>query len=302
MPAACRTCACMARRAVVAVFCVAGLSSLAQADSIRGDCRYNGETVRFSDGVVYREADHFDERRSDVVVGLATFAIDKNAMAATKQKSHEIVHQQHMSHGGRLLKLRFAGGKVTGLTYSGGDENFSIATRRFGTLQIRADDANHVDVGYVLDGDTDELRCKLDFDLAYATTTAVMSAGGGVEKSAAEGKALPPGGGEPGKIFQANLSAMRSGDFDAMLATVTQAQAAKMRAQKNDPDFAAMLAMMKAFAPTSANVTGGRDFGDRAELVIDAVDQSGAKATGTSTLRREGGQWKVDRTSMKSGR
>lgn len=154
----------------------------------------------------------------------------------------------------------------------------------------------------MLDGDTDELRCKLDFDLAYATTTVVMSAGGGVEKSAAEGKALPPGGGEPGKIFQANLFAMRSGDFDAMLATVTQAQAAKMRAQKNDPDFAAMLAMMKAFAPTSANVTGGRDFGDRAELVIDAVDQSGAKATGTSTLRREGGQWKVDRTSMKSGR
>lgn len=190
MPAVSRTCACMARRiavAIVAVACVSGLSSLARADSIRGDCRYDGETVRFSDGVVYREAHYFDERRSDVVVGLATFAIDKSALAAAKQKSDEIVHQRSMSGGGRLLKLHFFGGKVTALTYSGGDENFSIATRRVGTLQIRADDANHVGAGFVLDGGPDELRCTLDFDLAYATTAAVSSAGGDVEKSAPEG-------------------------------------------------------------------------------------------------------------------
>lgn len=188
MPAVPRICACMARRtvlAIVAVVCVSGLSSLAQADSIRGDCRYDGETVRFSGGVVYREA-HFDERRSDVVVGLATFTIDKSALAATTQKSDEIVHQQYMSRGGRLLKLHFFGGKVTALTYSGGDENFSIVTRSFGTLQIRADDANHVDAGFVLDGGPDELRCTLDFDLTYATT-AVRSAGGDVEMSPPEG-------------------------------------------------------------------------------------------------------------------
>lgn len=292
--------ACTVRRAVALVVCVLGLTSSAGADDIRGDCRYGGELVRFSDGVVYREANSFDESRDVFVVALTTFVIDKNVLAATKQKSDEIIHQQFASRGGYLLKLHLAGGRVAALSFSGGGEDFSIAARSFGKLQMRADDATHVDAGYALDSDPDGLHCRLDFDLAYATRVAV-STRGGAAKPAPKGKALPPGGGEPGKVFQANLAAMRSGDVDAMLATVTQAQAAKMRAQKNDPDFAAMLAMMKALAPKSANVTAGQDFGDSAELVIDAIDSSGAKATGTSTLRKEGGQWKVDRTSMKSG-
>lgn len=114
-------------------------------------------------------------------------------------------------------------------------------------------------------------------------------------------KPLPPGGGDAGKVFQANLSAMRAGDVDAMLATVAKAQADKMRVQRKDPQFGAMLEMMKAFAPRTATVTGGRDFGDRAELDIDAIDQSGAKSSGVSRLVKEGGQWKVEKTSMKSG-
>lgn len=114
-------------------------------------------------------------------------------------------------------------------------------------------------------------------------------------------KPLPPGGGDAGKVFQANLVAMRAGDVDAMLATVAKAQADKMRAQRKDPQFGAMLEMMKAFAPRSATVTGGRDFGDRVELDIDAVDQSGAKSSGVSRLVKEEGQWKVEKTSMKSG-
>jgi hypothetical protein len=73
-----------------------------------------------------------------------------------------------------------------------------------------------------------------------------------------------------------------------------------MRAQQKDPQFGAMLVMMKSFAPKSATVTGGQDFGDTAELVIEAVDQSGGASKGTSKLRKEGGAWKVEKTSMKS--
>ena len=198
------------------------------------------------------------------------------------------------------MKLHLAGGRVAALSFSGGGEDFSIAARSFGKLQMRADDATHVDAGYALDSDPDGLHCRLDFDLAYATRVAV-STRGGAAKPAPKGKALPPGGGEPGKVFQANLAAMQKGDVDAMLATVAKAQADKMRAQRKDPKFGGMVEMMKAFAPRSATVTGGRDFGDRAELDIDAVDQSGAKSTGVSRLVKEDGQWKVEKTSMKSG-
>jgi len=293
------------RRAVAVAVVLLALAPLAQADSIRGDCRYKGESIRFSDGVVFQEPGYFDKSRSDVVVTLATFAIDKTALAAAQDKSDAVSDQRFAADEGRTLMLRLAGGKVSALGYSGGGMSFSTSGSNVGKLQTRANDASHVDAGFTLDGDPDELQCALDFDLAYATkvaaTAAGAAAGGGATGPAAKGKPLPPGGGDAGKVFQANLAAMRKGDFDAMLATVTQAQAEKMRAQKNAPDFAAMLEMMKAFAPKSANVTGGQDFGDRAELVIEALDQSGDKASGTSTLRKEGGQWKVDKTSMKSG-
>jgi hypothetical protein len=116
----------------------------------------------------------------------------------------------------------------------------------------------------------------------------------------AGGKPIPAGGGEPGKVFQANLAAMQKGDIDGMLATVTKAQAAKFREQQKDPNFAAMLGMMQAFAPKSVTVTGGQDFGDHAELNLVGVEQSGGKSTGTAKMVKEDGQWKVEKTSMKS--
>lgn len=116
----------------------------------------------------------------------------------------------------------------------------------------------------------------------------------------AGGKPIPAGGGEAGKVFQANVAAMQKGDIDAMLATVSKAQAAKFREQQKDPQFAVMLGMMKAFAPKSVTVTGGQDFGDRAELTLVGVEQSGGKSTGTAKMVKEDGQWKVEKTSMSS--
>ena len=141
----------------------------------------------------------------------------------------------------------------------------------------------------------------LVFGAGMAQARADGPSGDAAAASTGASKPLPPGGGDAGQVFQANLAAMRAGDVDAMLATVVKAQADKMRAQRKDPQFGAMLEMMKAFAPRSATVTGGRDFGDRAELDIDAVDQSGAKSSGLSRLVKEDGQWKVEKTSMKSG-
>ena len=86
---------------------------------------------------------------------------------------------------------------------------------------------------------------------------------------------LPAGGGEPGKGFQANLAAMQKGDVNAMLATVVKEQADKMRAQQKDPEFGSMVELMKAFAPKSAKVTGGQDFGDIFEQIFGARGPGG---------------------------
>ena len=134
--------------------------------------------------------------------------------------------------------------------------------------------------------------------LSAAGTGAVLAA----ETTAPAGKALPAGGGEPGKVFMANHAAMKAGDVDGMLATVVADQAAQMReAQKNPEEFNGMIDMMKAFAPAEITVTGGQDFGDRAELTLVGKHDDGSPTSGVARMAKEGGAWKVEKVSMKSG-
>ena len=134
--------------------------------------------------------------------------------------------------------------------------------------------------------------------LSAAGTGAVLAA----ETAAPAGKALPAGGGEPGKVFMANHAAMKAGDVDGMLATVGADQAAQMReSQQNPEEFKGMIEMMKAFAPAEIAVTGGQDFGDRAELTLTGKHDDGSPTTGVARMAKEGGAWKVEKVSMKSG-
>jgi hypothetical protein len=296
------------RRIALLSLLLAGSTGLAQAETVSGDCRYKDETSTVVDGVVFKLPNVFDAKQTDVVVALSTVKLDKAALAKISDgeaKESALRDQRMESRDSRLIKLTIEGDTVTALNFNGGGTSYSTSGTGIGELKARTNDAKQIDASFRLDGDDDDLRCQLSFTLAYGSTA---SAGGAAAATAATataaapaGKALPAGGGEPGKVFQANLAAMQKGDIDAMLATVSKAQADKMRAQKNDPKFPAMLQMMKSFAPKSAIVTGGQDFGDRAELAIEAVDQSGAKSSGTSKLVKEDGKWKVEKTSMKSG-
>ncbi|MBL8300113.1 MAG: hypothetical protein JNN30_17380 [Rhodanobacteraceae bacterium] len=284
---------------VVAALCCA---DSALADTVRGSCSYRGVTYTFIDAAVVKEPNTFDAARIETVVVLTTYPIDKNALAGAAEKTDLIAEQGYMIDESRRLELRLSGGKAVTVNFNGAGSSVSQSGGDIGKLTTQVNDAKRMAGSFVLEGD-DDVRCDVGFDLAYAATTAATAAASaaGSKEAAPKGKALPAGGGEAGKVFQANLAAMQKGDLDAMLATVTKKQADEIRAQRKDPQFGAMLEMMKAFAPKSAAVTGGQDFGDSAELTLDAVDQSGGKSTGTATMRKEGGAWKVEKTRMKSG-
>ncbi len=290
--------------AAAAVMAAAGA---ARADSVRGGCSYDGAKFTFADGVVFKDANPFDDKKLDTMVVLATFPIDRAALAGEENKTYAIADQGSSVADSRRLELRISEGKVATVNYRSSGMSVSTSGGDIGKLTARTNDAKRIAADFALeDDDKEDLQCDLGFDLAYgATAPATASAGGAGAKSAAaaapaaKGKALPAGGGEPGKVFQANLAAMQKGDVNAMLATVVKAQADKMRAQQKDPQFGAMVEMMKSFAPKTATVTGGQDFGETAELTIEAVDQSGGTSSGISKLRKEGGAWKVEKTSMK---
>lgn len=277
----------------------------ATADSVSGSCRYKGKELAARDGVVFRQANSFDETRQDTVVAIASIALDKAAIAKAQDKERAVRDQIYEADAAAQVALTLEGSEVTALQYQSSGTSLSRGGNGIGTLSAKASDAKHVDARFVLDGDgQDDLACDLSFNLSHGTLTAASAGARDAapgKSAAAGGKPLPAGGGEPGKVFQANLAAMQKGDVKAMLATVSKAQAEQMRAQQKDPQFGAMLEMMKTFAPRSATVSGGTEFADRAELSIDAVDQSGGKSRGTSVLFKEDGQWKVQKTSMKSG-
>ena len=295
---------------LVAVAVAAAAAGTARADTVRGGCSYDGVRFTFTDGVVFKEANPFDDTKLDTMVMLTTFTIDKASLARSQgSKSYAIAEQSPDSGDAQRISLRIADGKVATVNYQSSGTSVSVSGGDIGTFTAKADDATRAAGDFVLeDDDKDDLQCNVGFDLAYATRTAATAIGGATAgpaqmagTPAAKGRQLPAGGGEPGKVFKANLKAMQKGDVNAMLATVTREQADQMRAQQKDPQFGAMLEMMKSFAPKSATVTGGLDFGDTAELTIDAVDPSGGKSRGTSKLRKEDGVWKVEKTSMKSG-
>ena len=95
---------------------------------------------------------------------------------------------------------------------------------------------------------------------------------------------------------------IEAGDVDGMLATVVAAQAAQMReARKSPEEFNGMIDMMKAFAPAEITVTGGQDFGDRAELTLAGKHDDGSPTKGVARMAKEGGAWKVEKVNMSSG-
>lgn len=289
------------RRALAAALLLA-LAGTAAADSVGGTCTSRGKDVAFSDGVVYREPNTFDESQQDVVVVLANIALDKAAIAAADEKDDAVRDQVWEADDGAKIELHIdAEGKVWAMHYNAGGTSFSQSGTGVGELTLQTNDDKRVAAQFALDGNgQDEMRCALSFDLTYGNVAAAGKAAVTTAPAAPTGKPLPAGGGEPGEAFLANLEAMKKGDVDAMLATASKQQADEIRAERNNPEFGAMLEMMKAFAPKTVTVTGGQDFGDRAELTLVGTDESGDPMTGTVKLVKEDGAWKVEKTSMKS--
>ena len=248
------------------------LLPLLAAASGSGTCRYHDKTLVVADAVLYRAADPFDAEQQETKIALASVKLDAARIAAARDPEDALREQVWAAENGGQVQLTLGEGGVTALyAYLPPGSNISRSGSAFGEVEFSRNDDAGIAGRFRLAADgADELSCDLHFDVRYAAP--VAQAG-----SAAAGKALPAGGGEAGKVLQANLAAMRRGDVDGMLA------------------------MMRALAPASASVTGGRDYGDRAELDLVGVDADGGKTRGTARMVKEDGRWKVEKTSMSSG-
>src|SRR5205823_13176493 len=110
-----------------------------------------------------------------------------------------------------------------------------------------------------------------------------------------KGTPLPAGGGDPAKAYLAFDKAVAAGDMAAVKRGVSAEQAKEMGSE----DFKKMFPLMQALRAKNVKITGGTIDGDTATLLATGKDESGA-STGTITMVREGGAWKVKGEEWKS--
>jgi hypothetical protein len=109
-----------------------------------------------------------------------------------------------------------------------------------------------------------------------------------------KGTKLPADGGEPAKAWQAYRKAIQSGD----VAAIRKSVAKDLVKDTEDPDFKKMLGVIQAMQPKKVKINGGSVDGDKATLLVTSLDEK--NTTGTVTMVRENGQWKLSKEDWKT--
>ncbi len=284
-------------RIAAAASLVCALSQSATAGEVKGNCRYEGKESLLVDGVFYRAPNAFDKAKMERTLIFTTVALDKVAIGRATDIEDAVREQVWAGEGeGRIQLSIDAEGSVWAMNYASSGTSLSQSGTGVGELKLTADGADTIAGTFSVGEKEDELNCSITFDLGSGEANAAVAAAPPLPK----GKPIPAGGGELGKVYLQSYEAMKKGDIDALIATAVEEIRGQMEASRKDPEFPKMMALMQAFAPASLSVTGGQDFGDSAELVLEGEDENGGKVAGTAQMKKEGGVWKVGKTSMKS--
>jgi hypothetical protein len=134
---------------------------------------------------------------------------------------------------------------------------------------------------------------SIDFDLPISAAPAPKAAN--AKPDVPPGKALPADGGDPRKAYDAYRKILAAGDMKGLRDTVSSDRAKSM----DDPDFKKMFPLIQSMEPKNVKYVNGSMDGDKATLNVTAKDGN-ESSTGTVTMVKQGGKWKVDNESWKS--
>ena len=109
-----------------------------------------------------------------------------------------------------------------------------------------------------------------------------------------KGTPLPADGGDVAKAYNAYRKAISAGDMAGIRKSIT----GEMVKRTEDPDFKKMLPVIQAMQAKKIKINGGTVDGDTATLLVTSLDE--ANTTGTVTMHRESGQWKLVNEDWKS--
>lgn len=217
-----------------------------------------------------------DSAGTHVVVSDKPF--DRSAIASDRaMDSSDVISHQMDPLDAQTYEVRLdAEGAVDGTSLSmPGGSSFSFSSDMADGLKLSKNDANHVTGSFAYD------IADVRFDVPVVT--------GELPRP---GKPLPKDGGEPGKVFNAQIAAIAKGDFDALIKLSPPEHRDSIAASaKKDGGKMEMMAA-QAFTPSKATITSGSIDGDKAWLDFDGV-QGGEAMKGLAIVERKDGAWYV---------
>jgi hypothetical protein len=264
--------------------------SVAAEASVDGSLTANGKTFPLKFAVAHPKKNPFDKKKTDTVIVFS----DQELSAAAASDDIELMQAiDKMSLSGFMVEIDGDKSVISGQVFSPAFKKMNqFSGVGMQKVELSAMTPTHVAGSVTMAKPDDFFGNVYEY---HATFDLPVGAPPPVAVVAPKGKALPANGGDPGKAYAAYLKVFTAGDVPALKKAVSADRAKEMDSKEFKEFFPAIQAMQ----PKNIKVTGGAIDGDTATLLASAKNGNEV-STGTITMIREGGAWKVQKESWKS--
>jgi hypothetical protein len=265
-----------------------GFAAVALGD-VKGSITANGKTTALKYAYAMPKEDPFDKKKKATFVVVADQEVPASALADEFEFMRW--YDKANLHGFAVL-INDEKRVVSGNIYDPGLKHNGFSSVGSQKVELTAMTPSRIAGKVYLPKEEEFFGDKYQYTGTFDVPIAAVS----VPKVALKGTPLPAGGGDPAKAYLAFDKAVAKGDMAAVKNGVT----AEQRKSMDDPDFKKMFGLMQALRAKNVKITGGTIDGNTATLLATGKDDSGT-TTGTITMIKEGGAWKVQQEEWKSG-
>lgn len=261
---------------------VLAAATLGAASSGSGTFRFDKVTTKFAAACGFRIPDPLEAGKFETAVFLTEAPIDCAKADAGFDPVAGAKAQLTKSHAWFLFRLTAAGDRADGEWSSPkNDDGSPFGVGGQGKLALTTNTTTRVEGRWNTPKPEAFFKQTFEFDVRFAVD---------VLSGAITGTALPKGGGEPGKVFQAYTKAVGASDKKTLQSVMTTAAFEEK---------APMLSVSKDFDLKTATIAGGLQKGDLAVLEVEGVSHDNSKMRGRAHLVREAGAWKVREVALR---
>jgi hypothetical protein len=264
------------------------LASMAAVAGGSGTLYMDGKATPLTSAYAFRAADPFDDKARITTVVFSDKPIDAAALTEEADRGEALADQLRASQATRVELNLQDDGSVQDVNIAAPGSSASQSGSGWYTLELAHHDARRVEGSFRSKDEADKKNGHY-FDLAFALDLAPPPS---------PGAPLPADGGEPAKAYRAYLAAMDKGDIDALLKTMSRERAAQIAAHRDEPEFKTMFAFIQTQRLRNPKLGKGSVKGDRATLEVSGKDGDGNASTGSVTLLRQDGAWRLDKEAM----